>query len=797
MSRLVTLACSFAISISLASIASAQKKAIPSTASEKTIATALDASGFARLPVKRVVLYKNGVGYFEHNARVHGNQELAIDFTTGQLNDVLKSLTVVDLGEGHIGSVRYNSIAPLDERLRSLRLPIGEQVTSEEFLTALRGARVAVRRGTSSAMGRLLSVQKERQQNGKGDYVDVTTFAIVTDSGEMRNFELGAGTSVRLAERDLSDEVGRYLNLVGSSRARDLRRMTISATGSGDRNVFVSYISEVPVWKSTYRIILPDKADQKPLLQGWAIVDNTVGEDWKNVQLSLVAGAPQSFIQDISQPYYTRRPVVAPPESLMLSPQTHEATMNAPPPPPPPPPSSGGTGGLQGTVTDPSGAALAGARVTVRNEETGASQTTTSDANGKYRFYNVPAGNSALFVNAPGLKPFNLTNIYLGVGRMNEIQAGLQLVSTSETIEVRAEASTLNMSSAVIGNALSKQISEAEGKGFGDFFEYAIKQAVTINKNQSALVPILNARVEAEKVTLWSGENEDDSDSDRAARALRALWIRNTSGETLDSGTFNILEKDTFAGEGVLDAIHPGERRLLSYAADTAVHVVTEDQASDEPITRVRIAKGVMITTREQRESRLYKIRNADSAPRQVVVEHPAKEDWKLVSDGPKAEESTASFHRFRVNVAPNSTADLKVETYHPLSSTFALTNLDEQQVGLWTEQGRVTPPMKEAFSRVLGKKNEIGTLDVQLKELRQERDGITADQSRLRENRKALKGSAEEKALLQRYTRQLDQQEDRLVTLQNEVTDLNGKKVRADGELSQMIQAIVVDEKF
>jgi len=146
--------------------------------------------------------------------------------------------------------------------------------------------RVDVQTGSSPASGRLLSVEKQRKQNGKGDYTDVTTFAIVTDGGEMRNFELGRGTSVRIAERDLTDEVGRYLNLVGSSRARDLRRMMIAATGSGDRDVFVSYISEVPVWKSTYRI-LPDKTGEKPLLQGWAIVDNTVGEDWKDVQLSI------------------------------------------------------------------------------------------------------------------------------------------------------------------------------------------------------------------------------------------------------------------------------------------------------------------------------------------------------------------------------------------------------------------------------------------------------------------------------------------------------------------------------
>src|SRR5438093_12157041 len=112
---------------------------------------------------------------------------------------------------------------------------------------------------------------------------------------------------VFLIQTAMNDEVGRYLSLIGSSRARDVRRMALTASGSGDRDVFVSYISEVPIWKSTYRIIFPDKPGEKPLLQGWAIVDNTIGEDWKDVQLSLVAGAPQSFVQNISQPFYTPR----------------------------------------------------------------------------------------------------------------------------------------------------------------------------------------------------------------------------------------------------------------------------------------------------------------------------------------------------------------------------------------------------------------------------------------------------------------------------------------------------------
>src|SRR2546425_10470596 len=192
------------------------------------------------LPVKRVVLYKNGVGYFEHAARVHGTQDLSIDFTSSQLNDVLKSLTAVDLGDGRVSSVRYNSIAPLDERLKSLRLPFGEQVTQAEYLSALRGARVEVRSGSTTAAGRLLSVEKIRKQRSKDDFEDITTFSIVTDAGEMRNFELGAGTSVRIAERELTDEVGRYLSLIGSLRARDVRRMSFTATGSGNRDVFVS-----------------------------------------------------------------------------------------------------------------------------------------------------------------------------------------------------------------------------------------------------------------------------------------------------------------------------------------------------------------------------------------------------------------------------------------------------------------------------------------------------------------------------------------------------------------------------
>lgn len=759
----------------------------PAQPSTSTPSAATDST--SRLPVKRVVLYKNGVGYFEHTARVHGTQDLSIDFTTAQLNDVLKSLTAVDLGDGRVSSVRYNSIAPLDERLKSLRLPFGEQVTQAEYLTALRGARVEVRSGSVTATGRLLSVEKIRKQRGRDDFEDVTTFALVTDAGEMRNFDLGAGTSVRIAERELTDEVGRYLSLIGSSRARDVRRMSFTAAGSGDRDIFVSYISEVPVWKSTYRILFPEKPNEKPLLQGWAIVDNTIGEDWRDVQLSLVAGAPQSFVQDISQPFYARRPVVPLPESVMLTPQSHEATLEqyAKLQAPPPVAGSHATTSLYGVVKDPSGAVVSGARVTVRNEETGGSQVTTTDAQGRYRFNDIQAGNSAVFVNSPGFQRFNLANIYLGVGRNNEIDATLNLGAATETVEVRGEATSVETSSASVSSIAERQSAEAEGRSAGDFFEYKIKQKITIGKNQSALVPILQAHIEAEKVTLWNAQSAP----------LRALWIKNTSGQVLDAGSFNVLEAETFAGEGVLETIHPDERRLLSYAGDAAVHVKYSEESSEKPFSRIRIAKGIMLMTKEEHKTNKFTIRNADAEPRQVVVEYPAEEGWKLSSGTPQPEESSESYHRFRVPVEAGKTAELTVEAIHPDESRVELTNLDDDEVAILAQQKRVTPALQHAFDSILKQKLKGEQISYQIADRKRESDQITADQVRIRENMKALKGNSEEKALLQRYVGQLDSQESRLAALRKENVDLTAQQNQANTELDRMIMAVNVDETF
>src|SRR5690242_3228282 len=154
----------------------------------------------------------------------------------------------------------------------------------------------------------------------------------------------------------------------------------------------------------------------------------------------------------------------------------------------------------------------------------------------------------------------------------------------------------------------------AEGTALGDLFEYKLKERVTIRKNQSALVPILQTDVAAEKVSLWS-------ESLGVARPLRALWLTNASALTLDGGSFNVLDSNTFAGEGLLEAIKPGDRRLLSYATDLGLLVDAKDESTKERVTRVLITHGTMATISEEREKKIYIVRNEDTTPRTLIIE--------------------------------------------------------------------------------------------------------------------------------------------------------------------------------
>ncbi|HLV93983.1 MAG TPA: carboxypeptidase regulatory-like domain-containing protein [Candidatus Acidoferrales bacterium] len=783
-----------------------------------------------KLPVRRVILYKTGVGYFEHEGEVRGDQTVGIDFTSGQLNDVLQSLTVLDLGGGRITGVNYNSEAPLSQRLGMLRLPLTEQTNISKFYGALRGARLEVRSGSNAITGRLLSVERKKRVSG-GTTLEVDVITLVSDAGDVRSVELTPGVTVRLAERDVNEEVGHYLGLLASLRQEDLRRMTIATSGTGERQLFVSYISEVPVWKTTYRIILPSKADEEPLLQGWAIVDNTVGEDWNNVELSLVAGAPQSFIQQLSQPYYTRRPVVPLPEIAQLTPQTHESAM------------LGGLGSVAGTITDPSGAAVANAQVRLFDSAGNLIGSQTSDGKGHYEFDDLPAAMYRLEVTMNGFQRAMVNGLSLGGGNEVTQDVSMQVGSVSETVMVAAAApmpateslevmtrktqigsgrelgiagdkpggSAGGVAGGIIGRfgsgfgggvgggagagrgrdaflkLMNHMPAAATGQELGDLFEYKLKDRVTIHKNESALVPIVQTHVKAEKVSIWNA-------SSGTPAPLRASWLTNSSSLTLDGGSFSIIEDDAFAGEGLTNPIKPGEKRLISYAADLGVRVQSQADTMPEHVTRVHIAHGVMIQTSEYRQQTTYTIRDDDTTPRTVLIEHPVRAGWVISKDGPQPEETTSSVYRFRVKADPKSKATLELNESRPIESRYELTNLTDDQITLFSRQRSINPAVEDALRKIVDQKNRIAALDAQIATRAGETQKIYDDQQRIRENLKALKGSAEERALTERYTKQLSDQETRLETLQKESAAFQGQRDQAQAELDKMIEGLTLD---
>lgn len=772
-----------------------------------------------KLPIRRVVLYKNGVGYFEHLGRVRGSQDVHVDFTSAQLNDVLKSLTVLDLSGGRITGVDYNSEAPLARRLATLRLALGEKPTTAEFLGALRGARLEVRNGNSPALsGKLLSVER-KTRTGTNWTVETDEISLITDGGEVRSVDLNPSTSVRITDKDLQVEVGRYLGLIASARDQDVRRMTISTTGAGERYLYVSYISEVPIWKTTYRIVLPAKAEKKPLLQGWAIVDNTVGEDWDAVELSLVAGAPHSFIQQLSEPFYGRRPVVPLPESVQLSPQTHAATLMR------------GNGRLSGVVTDPTGAIISGAQVRLLDENNTVVAQTGSESNGQYSFSGVATGNYRVEFEHSGFKKDVIAGLNVSPGE-NQLNAQLQIGMATEAVEVTADINGLNTTSsdmAVTAGKLTRGVAKrphvgigsgggvggsafampappppvpsvasletahemgeaaASGQDLGDLFEYKLKDRVTLKKNQSALVPIAQTEIEAEKVSLWSGTTV-------SGRPLRGLWLRNTSPLTFDGGSFSVLENEVFAGEGLTDPIKPGERRLVSYATDLGLLVEASKNAQPQHVTRVKISKGILTQISELHERTLYVARSQDETKGFLVIEHPARPEWTLAKGAAEPEEKAPGEYRFRLEVPPKASASLPIEEVRTLSTTYELSSLSDDQVAIFTKQGTITAEMAQALAKISAQKAVVAKLEEEMENRQKDIDRIVEDQGRLRENMKALRGSAEEKALLQRYTKQLDEQETQLEALRKKIQDTEAQRDKANDQLKKMIDDLQIE---
>jgi hypothetical protein len=272
----------------------------------------------AGLPVRTVILYKHGVGFFEREGSLGPGESARLEFNASDMNDVLKSLTIQDRGGGKISGLRYDSMDPLSHRLSEFPFQIGDKQPLSGTLDQLKGARVELKFGGETLAGVIINGRLQAASDKAPEREQLT---LLLDSGEMRTVDLGAATGVRFSDAELQREFKEYFEALAAARSKEKRSVYVDSTDAKQRDVTASYMIPTPVWKSSYRLILT--ATGKPMLEGWAIIDNTTGEDWNKVQLSLVSGRPISFISQLYPPKYVQRPEVELPDDRAAAPVLH------------------------------------------------------------------------------------------------------------------------------------------------------------------------------------------------------------------------------------------------------------------------------------------------------------------------------------------------------------------------------------------------------------------------------------------------------------------------------------------
>ena len=723
--------------LSVSSFAQTRRAARVATPQTGTIG-----SNAQNLPIRRVILYSNGVAYVERRGTVSGHAEISLSFKQSQVDDVLKSMVVLDLGHGRIGAVSYNSSAPPGARMADIPFSIEPGSENENngglagVLSQFQGARVIVATANRTATGSILTVE-ERKSQIDADKSTLITHALViaSEGGELTSFDLADVRSVKLVDEGARHDLGEFANATALARRRDAKTIVVTSDGSASREMLVSYTIAAPIWKTTYRVVLDSQG--KPFFQGWAIVDNVSEEDWNNISLSLISGSPVSFIQPIQRPFYRYRPVVAMPDDLKLEPQVYE-------------PQEGngyghgpGRGGNSGGGVRLEGGGGPGGG--------GGGSTVTLQSQATQLANNV----NGLALSVNGRSSFDSTTLSDAITRPD---SGIETAAT--------------------------------GTEVGDLFEYRIEQPVTVPHDRSALIPILQTRMEGERVSIYNEDNRRD-------RPMGGMLLKNTSPLTLEDGALTVIDGDAYAGEALMERLKPAEQRLISFALDlgTLVNVrLKEDRA---PAFLVRAINGVFQAHYYQTSRKVYSLTNQTDKPRVVFIEHPVREDWTLTDDTQKPASRSARYYRFRVTLEPHQKVELPVTERRALMDTYALLNFSRPDLELFITRNYIDATTRAALEKILDLKGRMAATDARLEAIEKEETEISEDQGRLRDNIKALTATAEAKQLITRYVAKADTQETRLEQLSKEKQTLKEEVARLQGELDALIRSLAIDRQL
>src|SRR5215471_14706228 len=579
------------------------------------------------LPITRVVLFNSGVGYFSRSGDVTDEARVDLTFPEQDINDLLKSMVLEDFNGGRIAAVSYDSREPIARTLSSFAINLSGNPTFAGIVSQLRGERVDVvtTPGAANQPGKLsgviVGVEKQKVAAGNGPAtVDVEILNMWCAEG-LRSVKLPDVQQLKFANPVIESEFRRALDVLALSHDSQKKAVSLHFAGDGKRKVQVGYVIEAPIWKTSYRLVLAEKA--KPYLQGWALVENPTDEDWTGVKMALISGRPISFKMDLYNPLYVDRPTVEPELFASLRPVTYRGAFGKDP--------KDEVERLGNAVKDLDKAKRDQSPVNARAGAWGA----------------LPAENRAAGLDRGAFKP-------------NDPNA-------AHARELAAEL-TRRLGTGSVGNA-------ATAAALGDFFQYTIDHPVSLARQKSAMLPIVGKDVEGQKVSIYNQFVQK-------THPLLGLKFKNTSGAHLNQGPVTVFEGSVYAGDTRVLDVQPNEERLVSYAIDLGTEVDPQAGPGTQKITSVKAVKGIVTTVTKVTEEKKYRVVNRSQTDRTLLIEHPNRtnQQFKLV-DTEKPAEDTPEFWRFQTPVKAGETKTFTVKEERDISSNITLTNNSDDTI--------------------------------------------------------------------------------------------------------------------
>jgi hypothetical protein len=637
------------------------------------------------LPIKQVILFNSGVGYFQREGDVQGDARIDLSFPTSEVNDLLKSLVLQDLGKGRISTVNYDSQDPIDKILRSFALDLNNNPSFAQILNQARGEKIELnlldKDKQLKLTGAIVGMEIKRKPAGKDQVVDAEYLNLSDDSG-LHSIPLDAILGVRFLNPLLESEFQRALRVLASSHDTQKKVVSLGFSGQGKRAVRVGYVVERPIWKTTYRLRI--EPDGKVSLQGWALVENTSDDDWNDVRMVLVSGRPISFKMNLYEPLYLPRPTVEPELFASLRPPVYAGAM---------------------TAQDPQRMAEALQKEMPR-EAWGNLPPAVRDQLLRQNAFNQMQN------------PFNIAN------PMNPGQAPMQQrldqqqnrLTFEELQERRKQQVAARDEAKTKGSAIAMNFKEgiqsvASAEEIGDYYQYVLDQKITLSRQKSAMLPIIDQMIDGQKLSIYN-------EAVHSKYPLLGLRLKNTSGQPLTQGPITVYDVSTYAGDTRILDLQPNEERLLSYALDQSTEVKSDIKSTPSPDMHFKIGESNLTANYKYRQTRTYMIKNRSTHDRLVVLEHPIRSDWTLV-EPKKPSEQTRGVYRFQVKVPAG-----KVETFDVVEDQSrvdqhalhggqplyvansgiqikALTQVSEEKLmGLKIRKGLVLPTLKQRESK-------------------------------------------------------------------------------------------------